>query len=89
VKWFMDRDLEESLKMFGQKYNELQNSVVTEVNHHQSLFESLPEEFTKNDVIAQCLKQGVHSKVKVILWRWKQDKAIVKVNNELYKKVKQ
>lgn len=88
ITWFMDRDLEESLKMFGEKYNKLQNEATVESKRHQGLFESLGDEFTKNDVIEQCMKQGVHSKVKVIIYRWKKDKVITKVNNETYKKLK-
>lgn len=88
ITWFMDRDLEESLKMFGEKYNKLQNEATVEASHHQGLFESLGDEFTKNDVIEQCMKQGVHSKVKMIIYRWKKDKVIMKVNNDTYKKLK-
>ena len=88
ITWFMDRDLEESLKMFGEKYNKLQNEATVESKRHQGLFESLGDEFTKNDVIEQCMKQGVHSKVKVIIYRWKKDKVITKVNNDTYKKLK-
>ena len=88
ITWFMDRDLEESLKMFGEKYNKLQNEATVEASHHQGLFESLGDEFTKNDVIEQCMKQGVHSKVKMIIYRWKKDKVITKVNNDTYKKLK-
>lgn len=88
VLWFMDRDLHESLKMFGEKYNKLQNEAVVEASHHQGLFESLSDEFTKNDVISACMKLGVHSKVKLIICRWKKDKVITKVNNETYRKVR-
>lgn len=88
VEWFMDRDLYESLKMFGEKYNKLNAEAYIEAKHHQSLYETLSDEFTKNDVIAQCIKMGVHSKVKVILWRWKKDKVIEKKGNDIYKKLK-
>ena len=86
VRWFMDRDLDESLKFFGSKYNRLQEEAKVETRAHQSLFDALPEEFTKNDVIAQCIKQGIKSKVKNIIWRWKNDKAITKTGNNQYKK---
>ena len=88
ITWFMDRDLEESLKMFGVKYNKLQNEAEVETNHHQGLFESLENEFTKNDVIEQCMKLGVRSKVKMIIYRWTKDKAITKINSDRYKKTK-
>jgi len=88
VVWFMNRDLQESLKMFGEKYNKLQNEVQTDVKNHLSLFESLSDEFTKNDVIAQCMKMGIHSRVRQIIWRWNKDKAITKISNDTYKKTK-
>ncbi len=88
VVWFMNRDLQESLKMFGEKYNKLQKEAQTEVRHQRGLFESLSDEFTKNDVIAQCMKMGIHTRVKQIIWRWNKDKAITKINNETYKKNK-
>lgn len=88
IWWFMERDLSESLKMFGQKYNKLQGETVLETQRHTGLFEALSDEFTKNDVIAQCLKMNIKSKVKTILWRWKMDKAITKVGTDQYKKNK-
>jgi len=88
VLWFMDRDLKESLKMFGDKYNKMQSEAQVEVRHNRGLFESLGDEFTKNDIIAQCIKMGIHSRVKQIIWRWNKDKAIIKLSNETYKKNK-
>ena len=88
VRWFMNRDLDESLKMFGEKYNNLQNSVQENATHHNSLFQSLPEQFTRVDLINQCVKQGVHSKVKVIIYRWKADKVIEQLDKDHFKKTK-
>lgn len=88
VRWFMDRDLKESLKMFGEKYNKLQAESAVESTRHQSLFDALPDEFTKNDVIAQCLKQNIKSKVRQIIWRWKTDKVIAKGEGNTFKKVR-
>ena len=87
VKWFMDRDLQESLKMFGEQYNKLQESVQEQSTRHVSLYQALSREFTKNDLIAQCIKQGVHSKVRLIIFRWKKDKVIVQTEKDTYKKV--
>lgn len=84
----MDRDLKESLKMFGEKYNKLQAESAVESTRHQSLFDALPDEFTKNDVIAQCLKQNIKSKVRQIIWRWKTDKVIAKGEGNTFKKVR-
>lgn len=88
VLWFMDRDLKESLKMFGQKYNDNIANTFLDTKHLPGLFDSLPETFTKNDVIAQCIKTNTKTKVKVILYRWRKDKAIDKIGENKYKKIK-
>ena len=88
VRWFMDRDLAESLKMFGEKYNNLQNAVVDSATHHKSLFNSLGNEFTRVELINQCIKQNIHSKVKLIIHRWKVDKVIEVIDKEHFKKAK-
>lgn len=88
VRWFMTRDLQESLKFFGEKYNKLQAEATVESKSHQSLFDALGDTFTKNDVIAQCIKQGIKSRVRQILYRWHKDKAVVKIGANEYKKVR-
>lgn len=88
VRWFMERDLAESLKMFGEKYNSLQNAVVDSATHHKSLFNSLGNEFTRVELINQCIKQNIHSKVKLIIHRWKADKVIEVIDKEHFKKAK-
>ncbi len=88
VEWFMTRDLSESLKMFGAAYNKMNAEAYTEAVRHQGLYDSLSDTFSKNDVIAQCMKQGIHSRVRQIIYRWVRDKVIVKTAKEEYKKVK-
>lgn len=88
VRWFMTRDLQESLKFFGAKYNKLQAEATVDSASHQSLFDALGDEFSKNDVIAQCIKQGIKSRVRQIIYRWKVDKAITKSGKDTYKKIK-
>lgn len=88
VTWFMDRDLTESMKMFGEKYNRIQEEVIEETKRHQSLFDALPEEFTRKDVIDECIKNNIRSKVKVIIYRWKKDEVITKIGEDKYRKNK-
>jgi hypothetical protein len=87
VIWFMNRDLEESLKMFGKRYNELQSQVGCDNSvHHNNLYKDLPDTFTKNELVAMCLQKNIKSKVRQILWRWREDKAITEVKKDVYKK---
>ena len=89
VKWFMTRDLKESLKMFGAEYNKMSADTMSgTVTHHQSLYDALGDTFSKNDVITQCMKMGVHSRVRQIIYRWLKDNAIKKTQTGDYKKVK-
>ena len=89
VLWFMDRDLEESLKMFGKNYNEIQVKAQsdTTTTHHANLFADLNDTFTKTDLISMCLLKGIKSKVRLIIHRWKDDGAIKEVKKDLYKKI--
>lgn len=88
VRWFMERDLQESLKMFGEKYNKMQAEAAVEVKSNTGLFESLDDTFTKNDVIAKCIQLNIKSRIKSIIYRWKKDKVIEKVSSNTYKKLK-
>lgn len=69
IDWWMERDLEGALKLWGAKYNE-----VTEVRPatvQRSVFDRLPDEFSRNDVYAVCVKQGIRTPVRRILHEWK------------------
>ena len=86
VLWFVECDLQESLRMFGEKYNKVSQEAVTVSAHHQSLFEALGTKFTKNDIVKECMRLGIKSKVKTIIWRWVQDGVIVKEEKDSYVK---
>lgn len=89
VLWFMDRDLEESLKMFGKQYNEIQSKAqVDNSMHHANLYEELNDTFTRTDLISLCLQKGIKSQARLIVYRWKSDGAIKEVKKHTYQKVK-
>ena len=89
VLWFMDRDLEESLKMFGKRYNDLQNKVNSDGPRRQiALFNELPDTFTKMELINLCGEKGIKSNVRKIIYLWKEDKVIVENGKDSFKKVK-
>jgi hypothetical protein len=89
VMWFMDRDIEESLKMFGKQYNDLQSSALPDaVKRHANLYADLNDTFTKTELISLCLKKGIKSKAALIIHRWKEDDAIKEIKSETYQKTK-
>lgn len=90
VTWFMDRDLEESLKMFGKRYNELQNTINNSPStRNRALFSELGDTFTKMDIVNLCSEKGIKQQVRQIVYLWKKDKVITDgPTKDTYKKVK-
>lgn len=90
VSWFMDRDLEESLKMFGKGYNDLQNNVNADGPRRQgSVFSELGDTFTKMEVINLCSEKGIKQSVRQIIYFWKKEHVIVDgTAKDTYKKAK-
>ena len=86
VKWWMHVDLENILKLLGERYNEQTNKVVGFSN--SDVFASLENEFTRDDVIIVMRKQNKKSKVYDVIWRWKKMGVIEEVSKNTYKKKK-
>lgn len=87
IEWWMEQDLKSMLKLWGEKYNSL-----TDVVEHfvqRSVFDNLDERFTRNDVYALCMKQGIRTPVRRIIHEWSKIKAIEKLDNEHFKKLSQ
>ena len=74
VKWWMRVDIENILKLLGEKYNEQAKKVMGFVN--QDVFAELPDTFSKNDIVAVLRKQNKKSKVYDVVYRWKKIDAI-------------
>ncbi|MBQ0074269.1 MAG: DUF3987 domain-containing protein [Prevotella sp.] len=88
VKWWMEKDIEESLKLFGDKMNdEMQESLNVHNNKRAGVLASLPTVFEKSDIVAQCLKQGVKTNARQLVCRWKKDKLIESIGDNKYKKL--
>lgn len=86
IRWWMDRDIENILKLWGAKYNELAND--TPNLHQRSVFSALPETFSRNDVYAVCLKQQIKTPVRSVIFNWKKNGYISQIDKENFKKVK-
>lgn len=69
IKWWMEHDLEESLKLWGSRYNALTDT--TPQLTQRNVFVSLNKEFTREDVYAVCTKQGIKTPVRRVIYDWK------------------
>lgn len=84
IDWWMHRDLECILKLWGARYNEL-----TDVTPHivqRTVFDALNNEFMRNDVYTICLKQGIKTPVRRIVHDWKKLGYIKQIDKEHFVK---
>ena len=81
----MDNDLESSLKLWGNRYN---NEVEDMPNLNQrSLFTELGKAFTKTDVYSLCVRQGIKTPVRQIIFQWVKLGYVKKTAKNEYEKV--
>lgn len=74
VAWWMRQDIENSLQLWANKYNEVAE---TEKGfHNRNVYAQLGEEFTKNDLYVVCKKEGIKTRLKQIIYQWKKTKHI-------------
>lgn len=86
IDWWMHRDLEESLALWGAKYNETTDTSVSIPK--RSVLVALDEEFSKNDLYSVCLKQGIKTPIRIIVHQWKRLGLIEQTEKGVYKKIK-
>ena len=86
INWWMHRDLENILKLWGPKYNEIVD--VTPNLVQRSVFDNLGETFDTNDIYCVCMKQGIKTPIRRIVFDWKKLGYIEKISKDNYKKVK-
>lgn len=85
VKWWMVVDLENILKLLGERYNEQNKKVMGFAN--QDVYADLPDTFSKNDIVAVMRKQNKKTKVYDVVYRWKKIDAIEETSEKgVYKK---
>lgn len=87
VWWWMHKDLDCMLKLWGARYNE--QTDVSPVMVQRTVYSGLDDTFTKNDVYVICMKQGIKTPVRRIIHEWKKLGYIEAVDKENYKKKKQ
>ena len=85
IEWWMEQDLENSLALWGSAYN---NTVEDTPNLVQrSLFNQLGDTFTKQDVYVLCMKQGIKTPVRQIVYQWAKLDYVRKLDKNNYEKV--
>lgn len=86
IKWWMERDLDNMLKLWGAKYNEQADVAPNLVQ--RTIYSNLPETFSKSDVYVLCTKQGIKTPVRQITYEWKKHNYIQQVDKDTFKKLK-
>lgn len=86
IRWWMDRDLEWMLKLWGAKYNEQADTTPKLVQ--RTVFNELPETFNRNDMYVVCTKQGIKTPIRRIVFDWKKLGYIEQVDKDTFKKKK-
>ena len=84
IEWWMNKDITNMLKLWGAKYNE--QAEENPVTVQRTVFDSLGKEFTKSDVFNVCIKQGIKTPVRRIIYEWSKMGYIEKLDKEHYKK---
>lgn len=85
VKWFCTVDLRNSLYQFGEKYNELQQSVKKVNVPHNAIYEKMAETFTKNDLRIALQKAYIKTPLRAVVSLWYKNKLIEKRGDEFVK----
>lgn len=84
IKWWMDCDIENMLKLWGEKYNQLQDTAPKLAQ--RTVFNELPETFSRNDVYVVCMKQGIKTPIRRIIFDWKKMKYIEQKDKDTFVK---
>ena len=87
VAWWMREDLESILQMWGAKYND--QAEVSPSLKQRSVFAELPEKFSRSDVYVVCMKQGIKTPIRNIIYNWKKMGYVEQVDKETLIKKKQ
>ena len=79
VAWWMRQDIEYSMKLWAQKYNEVAEP--EKGFYNRNVYAQLNDTFTKNDLYVVCKKEGIKTRISQILYQWKKSKHI-EINKE-------
>jgi hypothetical protein len=86
IDWWMHKDMDSMLQLWGAKYNEQAQS--NPIMVQRSVYDQLEEQFTKNDVYYICAKQGIKTPIRRIIFDWNKLGYITKIDKEHFQKKK-
>lgn len=84
IDWWMERDLEATLKLWAAEYNEKVNTHLP--SFQPKIYDLCAKEFTKEDLFQVCQQYGVKTQVRRIVFEWKKNKFIEEVGKNKWKK---
>ena len=86
VWWWMHQDIENMIKLWGAKYNEEADTAPNLTQ--RTVYSELDDTFTRNDIYAVCMRQGIKTQIRRIVFDWKKQGFIEPIDKETFKKVK-
>lgn len=86
VWWWMHQDIENMIKLWGAKYNEEADTAPNLTQ--RTVYSELGDTFTRNDIYAVCMRQGIKTQIRRIVHDWKKQGFIEAIDKETFKKVK-
>lgn len=86
VWWWMHQDIENMIKLWGAKYNEEADTAPNLTQ--RTVYSELGDTFTRNDIYAICLRQGIKTQIRRIVFDWKKQGFIEAIDKETFRKVK-
>lgn len=84
IRWYMEKDLESILRLWGTKYNEQAETTPKLVQ--RTVFNELPPVFSRNDIYVVCTKQGIKTPIRRIVFEWKKLGYIEQQDKDTFKK---
>lgn len=87
IAWWMEQDIKGIMRPFANKYRKAIEEDAPNNTPRKTLFERLPEEFSKEDVRRMADILGYKTSVKEITFRWKKINIIEKMTNDTWRKI--
>ncbi len=88
--WVAEYVFQNQMTLFGNKFEEVAQSQLL-MNERKSnvvsLLQSLPEQFTRNELMALRARNGQSTRVDMVITRWKSSGFILQVEKNTYKKL--
>ena len=89
TSWVAEYVFQNQMELFGSKFEEVaQSQIRVRENRSQvvSLLQALPEQFTRNELMALRARNGQSTRVDVVISRWRSSGFITQVEKNTYKK---